>query len=286
MDIQQLTDTFTVMRKQESSMCQRCDHFPVLENVDSNTAPVIDKKCRFQMAIWYFQVVDFFNFRRETIGIALSNLDRYISTTEGNFVLYDKYEFQLAAICSLIIASKLQEPLNTNIALFSAMSQGLYSSQEIKEMEKHIISALKWRMSPPTAFTFLNYFLELFSGSHMPSLVKENIMALSQQQIDYAVKDYSFTSYKPSSVALASVMNTIDLLRSSNSISDLSIQSFRRDIFLIAGISSEDIFCVCQVKEKLKAAVPNASDFNRDAMFCGVQTHVSCNTSVGEVLKI
>jgi len=285
LELQKLTETFAVMREQESTTYKKKEYISDMKN---ETGEVVDTNCRFQMALWYFQVMDFFSFRRETIDIAMSNLDRFVSTTKGNFVLYDRNDFQLAAICSLILATKLQEPITINFDIFSALSQGFYPRERIIEMEKTIISSLEWRMCPPTTFSFLNYFLELFAYNNMPESVKESILTLSQLQIDNAIKDYSFIIYKPSSIALASIMNTIDILRRSNSISDISIQSFRQDIFNIAGIDSEDIFGICEVKAKLKEVIADIAlhFYQQKDIICGVQTNASYNSDPTDVDKL
>lgn len=283
-DLQQLTDNFSVMRKQESTTYKKNEY---ISHIKKGTKEIVDTKCRFQMALWYFQIMDFFKFRRETIDIAMSNIDRYVSTTEGNYVLYDRNEYQLAAICSLILATKLEEPIALNFNLFSKLSQGFYVKKQIIDMEKKIISALEWRVCPPTTCSFLNHFLELFTLNNMPTSVKESILTLSQLQIDYAIKDYSFISYKPSSIALASIMNTVDVLRRSNSISDVAIQSFRRDIFNIAGIDSVDIFGICEVKEKLKKVISDISlqFYQQKDITYGAQMLVSYNSNQTGVEK-
>merc|ERR1719410_1004236 len=159
---QEISDRFAAMRKQEECFYKKSDYLGQL-NFSLNTlyGKPIDEDCRSKMATWCFQVVEFCNFSRETARLAMSYLDQFLGTKEGGLVLYDRKDFQLAAMVSLELAVKIHEPKELDMSLLSELSKGSYSILELTKMEKKILSALNYRMCPPTASSFANYLLEL-----------------------------------------------------------------------------------------------------------------------------
>jgi len=212
----------------------------------------IDEDCRSKMATWCFQVVEFCNFSRETARLAMSYLDQFLGTKEGGLVLYDRKDFQLAAMVSLELAVKIHEPKELDMSLLSELSKGSYSILELTKMEKKILSALNYRMCPPTASSFANYLLELLP-QNVPLYAKNKIKDFSLLQIELSVKDYFFVTHKSSIIALASILNATEFLQCFR-LSTMARRSFHRDIILMAGIDPTD-FVTNEVGEKLKELV-------------------------------
>eukprot|EP00957_Ditylum_brightwellii_P069304 5261454-Ditylum_brightwellii.AAC.1 len=113
------------------------------------------------MVTWFQQIVDHCGFDRESVLIATSYLDRFLMTKSGVPALHNKNTFQLVAMTCLYIAIKLFEPEVINPAIVSFLSENLYSEKQITEMEMVILSALQWRVQPPTALAFVRHFLAL-----------------------------------------------------------------------------------------------------------------------------
>ena len=70
------------------------------------------QECRRLMVDWCFNVTDTLNLNWETVWIAMSYLDQYLSSGNGKSyeALEDSREFQLAAITAYYIAVKVYEP--------------------------------------------------------------------------------------------------------------------------------------------------------------------------------
>lgn len=265
----ELSDRFCVMRKQEDSIYMKSDYLSQLGSTyllnPLDNIP-IDKECRSKMAMWYFQVVEYCDFNRETASISMSYLDRFLSTKEGTSVLYDRRDFQLAAMVCLELAVKIHEPKELDMNMLSELSKGSYPVMELSKMEKNILSALNWRMSPLTASSFASYLLELLP-QNVPLSIKEKIESFTWLQIELSIKDYCFVVYKPSIIALASIFNAIDSLDYFR-LAPKTRQSFHRNIILLVGIDPTD-FLTQQVGKNLKELMKSISipNFNYSSDF-------------------
>merc|ERR1719438_34667 len=112
-------------------------------------------------------MVDYFNFSRETARLAMSYVDRFLSTAEGEFVLYDRRAYQLASISSLSLAVKVNESMRNRLdsELLVMVGRGNYSSKDICDMEIMILFALKWHLTPPTSSSYLEPLLDLLPST-------------------------------------------------------------------------------------------------------------------------
>ena len=123
----ELTDRIRTMRKQEVTHHQCADYMRDSDSYLSTASQIVDEESRIKMCEWCYQVVDFCKFRRETVGIGMSYLDRYISTRQGRLALTDRKFYQLAAMTSLYMAIKIHEPLEMETSLLADLSRGVYT---------------------------------------------------------------------------------------------------------------------------------------------------------------
>jgi hypothetical protein len=236
MSIDDLTDRLHVMQYQEST------HYRFANYIDKNQETV-DRECRVKMTEWCYQgkitsnylllhetwtralnsapsfahhpiVTDFCKFKRETVAVSMSYLDRFLSTSRPSAcrALQYKKEYQLAAMTCLYIAIKLFEPLAMDTGLLSSISQGCYSESDISDMEKEILTSLGWRMNGPTSHDFLSHILEVLPSSASSSCesIMRTISDFSRFQVELAVSDYDLAIQKPSIVALAAILNSAE----------------------------------------------------------------------------
>jgi len=163
-------------------------------------------------------------------------LDKYLATEKGFLSLLDKREYQLSAMCCFELAVKMYEPRQLDLKTLFYQSHGVYSQSEFQIKEKEILTALRWRMCPPTASCFASYYLDLLPQG-TPSASKEQIKHMTMFQIEESIKHYSFLVYRPSEVALASVLNSISMMGSLR----FSLgKSFHGNIDCIDGLNPED----------------------------------------------
>ena len=198
-----------IMKEQEETTYRITNYLKENEEIRKTAKKPVDEECRVKMCEWCYQVVDFCKFRRETVGIGMSYLDRYLCTEQGRQALGNRKEYQLAAMTSLYIAIKIHEPLEMETSLLADLSRGCYTEMEFVEMEQTLLQALEWRFNGPTTLGFVQLFMALFPDSVHLS-VSVAVMDYARYQTELSIADHSFVEYKSSEVALAAVLNAME----------------------------------------------------------------------------
>jgi len=201
LDIVELTDRLEVMRKQESTT------FVCSDYLNTTTSPrMIDEVCRTKMLTWCLQVLDFGKFKRETVVMAMSYLDLFLSsgTQRAMDVIKTRKEYQLASMTTLYMAIKLYEPVEMDTNALALLSRDTYEAKDFARMEFDILFALNWRVHGPTVLTFLEYFMAVIS----PRPVRKDtgfdtLTHICKQYVELTLGDYYFVTQKPSTVAIA-----------------------------------------------------------------------------------
>jgi len=206
LDNSQIMDRLNVMKVQEATNYRCADY---LSNLPSDPQHV-DAWCRSKMIEWCFQVIDFIDFSRETVVIAVAYLDRFMSSggPRARQVLQDRKEFQLATMTAFYVAIKLHEPKLIDISLLAELSRGSYTEQDFKQMEVDLLSSLSWRLNGPTAVTFLEHYIVLLplEMHHIPI---DAVLEGSRYQIELSLNDYALVGIPPSKVAVAAIVQSI-----------------------------------------------------------------------------
>mmetsp|Transcript_7453 Transcript_7453/g.8521 ORF Transcript_7453/g.8521 Transcript_7453/m.8521 type:complete len:462 (-) Transcript_7453:237-1622(-) len=178
----------------------------------TSTSSQINKHWREKICEWAYQVVDHFDLNREVVGTAMSHLDRYLGIYNGTV---DKNLFQLLAMTCLYLSIKLNEYKHllipgskSSMDTILQLSRGFFTLEEMEKMEYDILQRLRWHVHPPTAQIFMKHFLFFLSGE------EKELDDLAQFMIELSVMDYFFVSYKPSEIALAALLNSMDRLGS------------------------------------------------------------------------
>jgi|UniRef100_A0A8J9WZT6 hypothetical protein len=208
-DVDEISDRVAIMRIQEDTTYRVKDYLAESTGIRKLASKPVDEDCRVKMCEWCYQVVDFCKFRRETVGIGMSYLDRYLCTPKGKEALCNRKEYQLAAMTALYIAIKIHEPLEMETSLLADLSRGCYTEMEFVHMEQTILQALKWRVNGPTLLGFVAHFVALLPESVHPAIA-ETIFDYARYQTEIAIAEHVLVSIKPSEVALAAVLNAIE----------------------------------------------------------------------------
>ena len=220
MDLCEASAQYKVMDKQQNLPEYNCsDYLSYAEAIAGMNSlengvdlDPIDAECRVRMVEWCFQVVDFAKLNRETVSLAITLLDRFLSSSccEAKEVLLCRQKYQLASMAALFLSIKMNEKSVVNASVFAELSRGSYAAKDILAMESSILQALKWRVNGPSPHAFLRYLVKLTGKGSVPSVLSQyNLVDLCIFQLDLAVGDYFFCSEKPSSTAIAAVLNAV-----------------------------------------------------------------------------
>ena len=113
---------------------------------------------RTKIVDWCYDVVDHCKLSRETVASAMEMVDRFLSLPSNSSdaarvsveALVDQSKFQLLAVTALYVSIKLNEKVAIPSDQFSAeVCRNVYSTKEIEDMERTLLSGLSWRCHQP-----------------------------------------------------------------------------------------------------------------------------------------
>ena len=180
--------------------------------------PQVDSTCRKLMVGWCFTVVDAFALSRETVGAAMSILDRYLSSGNGKSheALKCPQTFQRSVITSFFMAIKIHEPSVLGIQLLVKLCRGVYKESDIIATENEILSALEWRVyaSSTAPMEYVRHFVDLLPVCvDVADLILANAatrMDVATTRMDVATSDIFFSTCRASSVGMACLAGALD----------------------------------------------------------------------------
>jgi hypothetical protein len=203
-------ETIHAMRRQEELAYSVVDYLSYLPMTTTALDTHVDASCRFIMSKWCNEIADFCNYKRETVAIAMNCLDRFMSTPSGNKILLDRNMYQLAAMTALYSSVKIHEQEAMDPNLVSSLSRGVHSAQAVEAMESKMLTAIQWRVNPPTAMSFVRSMIDLVPDHLMHSCQKETVVDIAKLQIEMIVNEYDFCTVNASSVAFACALNAME----------------------------------------------------------------------------
>jgi len=212
--IEDLSDRFSALRAQESYYMPH-DYLAAIEKeYVEEGKELVDEKCRETMANWCYRILEFSGISYEIGSTVMNNLDRFMSTEHGNFVIYDRHWFQLAVMCSLQIAIKVNKSSKLDMNTLLQIGKGAYDESEIIGMERELAFGLEWRLCPPTAYNFIEVLVDLLPPAVPNSLkLKKALLKLAGKQLYLATLQYQFSKIKPSLIAFASLLNAMSKIK-------------------------------------------------------------------------
>jgi len=208
--VEQNLETIGAMRRQEELRYSVVDYLSYLPEATTALDTPVDASCRFVMAKWCNEIADFCNYKRETVAIAMNCLDRFMSTPNGQEILFDRNLYQLAAMTALYSSDKIHEQEAMDPNLVSTLSRGVHSPQAVEAMESKMLTAIQWRVNPPTAMSFMRSMIDLVPDHLMHSCEKDTVSDIAKFQIEMIVNEYDFCTFNASSIAFACALNAME----------------------------------------------------------------------------
>jgi hypothetical protein len=207
---EQTLETIQAMRRQEEQGYSVSDYLSCLPTATSALDTPVDASCRFVMAKWCNEIADFCNYKRETVAIAMSCLDRFMSTPNGQEILLDRNLYQLASMTALYSSVKIHEQEAMDPTLVSNLSRGVHSPEAVERMEFEMLTSIQWRVNPPTAISFVRSMIGLIPDEIIQACEKETILEIAKFQVEMIINEYDFCTFEESSIALACMLNAIE----------------------------------------------------------------------------
>ena len=198
---------------------------------------------REQICEWAYRVVDHFGFSREMVAISLYLFDRFLAKTGHQSTCGNSRVLLLAAMTTLQLAIKINDPKKLNLNSYCLLSQGRFSPKQVEEMERQILQALDWQVTPPTALAFIGNML-LFLPTEIHNCVNE-IYELARYISELSTHDSLLITTDASVVALAAILTAMDSL----SISKVPI--WAREYFILTLSDRMKLYANCRKVRKI-----------------------------------
>jgi hypothetical protein len=273
---------------QEKSSCySTCkDYLSIIEsrNLDDSTVSTvstvedqqkdhaINESWREKICEWLYDVVDHFGYSREIVYTTLNLFDRYLFIYSHNSKPVTPKIVQLIAVSALNLTLKVQDSKLDHLPMLLELSQNFFSAKHVTATERSILDNLSWKISPPTPFAFLQHFLELMpKDDNVTGLLLTRLESSAQFLVELSVCDYYFVGLKPSSIALASLLSSIDSILPSEVFAMRTKTLLLHDISNIAGISYSEEIRQCQLY--LEDVFLSCSEYNSPVTDNDEQSH-------------
>jgi len=226
-------DHVLIMRKQEETIYLYSRYFPKAKDKRRDDGDkLFNEEWRETISEYLYRFVDCYEIPREMVSISMCYFDRYCATRANRC---SREETHLAAVTSLYLAIKIHNTQKLMIQDLVRLTKGQFGVHEFKTMERDILSALRWRMNPPTPTAFIQHLLDFLPSSQVdPSLINY-LYQVSQYLVELSVCDSYFVWHKPSSVAFASILVALEKV-CHNDISEAVLCTFVEHIAIFAKI--------------------------------------------------
>ena len=189
----------------------------IIHGVDPAPRSRVTTADRARLIDWCRALADRLRFGRETVAVAAHLLDRFAGTPPAAAARRDRAALQLAALAALGISVKLHERTTGGgggrgvVEDLSAASRGLYAPEDVAGVERRMLRALAWRLHPPTGMRVAHQVLALvMSREALEPGTSNHLRDEVARQIENAVRDYSLAIRRPSTVAIAAIMNALE----------------------------------------------------------------------------
>ena len=187
--------------------------------LDPSYPTMVTTSDRTKIVDWCYDVVGHCQLSRENVASAMEMVDRFLSLP-GNSAdaacvsaeaLGDQQEFQLLAVTALYVSIKLNENVVIPSDQFSSeVCHHVYSTKEIEDMERTLLSGLSWRCHAPTAHQVgLSILSLLLPYVDIPEVTWGYLIDETKYLTELAVRDYYFSTQRTSTIALAAILNAI-----------------------------------------------------------------------------
>lgn len=211
-----VAESLSVMLQKEQSFYRCQDYLKIRRTSSSAAHQIVTPSDRTKVVEWCYGIIDQCQLGREVVAIAMNIVDRFFSSNGSidsvTQQFLDHEQYQLLAMTALYMSIKIHESTVLGSEFFAEISKGKYSVEQIETTELMILKQLEFRLSSPTPIQMATHILSLLlpyvciSQSTWDFILEE-----VKYQSECTVFDYFFSTQRPSTVAMASIMITVEL---------------------------------------------------------------------------
>lgn len=247
-------ESLAVMIQKEQTIYNNISDYLGLVNAPKT---IITADDRLAAVDWCYWIVDNHQLDHEIVESTMGLVDRFLSTSTeaARDSLFDRKKFMAVVAAALCVAVKMSH----GISFCSKCFFPFCSAEDIGAMESSIVNKLSWQLNPPTSTQIAHHILSLLwpcvdvSEPTWGRAILEDV----KLQLKYAARDYYFTLKRPSTTALAAILNAV------NRVDKQVRQAFVLDAFLlIAKADFDSLEDLLVVKNRLVASLLGSSAVN------------------------
>jgi len=138
---------------------------------------------------WLYQVHDRFKLLSDTFHMTIQLIDRYLQIIDAS-----KHELQLIGSTALLLACKYEEMTIPGMNDFVYVSDNAYSKEDMKEMERRMVSTLSYDLGRPLSLNFLRRYSKIVQASDIEH-------TLGKYLLDLTFIDHSLAHLAPSYIS-------------------------------------------------------------------------------------
>ncbi|KAL9652881.1 hypothetical protein ABK040_010913 [Willaertia magna] len=162
----------------------------------------ISPNMRCILVDWMNEVSLVYRLLPETLYLAVNITDRALSK-----IRISRSKLQAVGVTALFIASKYCEISPPELKDFVTIADDSYTKEEVLLIEKHILNAIDFELCVVHSYDFVEHFL-MQTGYINDAIVKHLSYYICESQL----QNYSTLNYKPSMIAICSIMVALYVL--------------------------------------------------------------------------
>lgn len=156
--------------------------------------PDVSSSMRSDLVDWLVHVVEKFNLPAESLFLAVSYVDRYLSS-----IAVPHNRLQLVGSAALMLAAKLDGSDVPELSEYLYTAAGNCTKEELLYMEKTVFEILSYDISAPTTYYFLQRFAAVDKAPDSVTLLAQYVCELA------LLDDDPFLRFPPSLIGAAAL---------------------------------------------------------------------------------
>jgi len=190
-----VNEIYVYLRQMERRQSVRKDYL-------AGKVGAITPHMRTVLVEWLVEVHNQFSLLQETLYLSVAVLDRYLQVAAEKV---PRDSLQLVGVCAMFIASKYEEMYLPEIGDFVYITDNAYTTDQIKETEIKIMSALKFDLGRPLPLHFLR-------RNSKAGRVDGTTHVLAKYVMELTLLEYKMAHVLPSEIAAAALAFSLKAL--------------------------------------------------------------------------